>query len=191
MSITQRPGPARPAARLALPVGAGVAVALAIYVIGTRLSPDHAISWFGRQAPNTNSLKSWIATAVLAGALLQLALALWIYGRLPSTRPAPAPVGRVHRLVGVLVILASLPVAYHCMRAYGVQTLTTRIAVHSLAGCFLYGAIVGKLIVVRRPGLPGWALPVAGGLLVVSVAVLWYASALWYFNGFRLPLLGS
>lgn len=191
MSTAHRSPPTHAAVRLVLPVGAAVAVTVAIYLVGTSLSPDYSISWFGRQAPDTNSLKSWIATAVLAGAAVQLALALWIYGRLPIVRAAPAPAGRVHRLVGVLAILASLPVAYHCMRAYGVQTLTTRIAVHSLAGCFLYGAIVGKLIVVRRPGLPTWALPVAGGLLVVSVAVLWYASALWYFNGFRLPLLGS
>jgi hypothetical protein len=34
--------------------------------------------------------------------------------------------------------------------------------------------------------LPGWALPVAGGALAVAVGVLWYTSALWYYNGYRL-----
>ena len=64
-----------------------------------------------------------------------------------------------------------------------------RVAVHSLAGCFLYGAFAAKLIIVRSPRLPGWALPLAGGTLVVLVAVLWYTSALWYFNDYSLPLL--
>jgi Family of unknown function (DUF6529) len=30
---------------------------------------------------------------------------------------------------------------------------------------------------------------VAGGTLVTLVAVLWYASALWYFDNFSLPAL--
>ena len=61
----------------------------------------------------------------------------------------------------------------------------TRVALHSIAGCFLYGAIVAKLVIVRLDRLPGWILPVAGGMVVTLVAVLW--SALWYFNGYRLP----
>jgi Family of unknown function (DUF6529) len=67
--------------------------------------------------------------------------------------------------------------------------IDTRVAVHSVAGCFLYGAIAAKLIIVRSPRLPGWALPLAGGTLVVLVAVLWYTSALWYFNHYSLPSL--
>ena len=44
-----------------------------------------------------------------------------------------------------------------------------------------------KLIVVRSRRLPGWALPLAGGTLVALVAVLWYTSALWYFDDYSLP----
>jgi hypothetical protein len=40
---------------------------------------------------------------------------------------------------------------------------------------------------VQSRRLPGWALPVAGGALAVLVGVLWYTSALWYYNGYRLP----
>jgi hypothetical protein len=40
---------------------------------------------------------------------------------------------------------------------------------------------------VARPALPGWALPAAGRLLVTLIVVMWYSSALWYFDGFRLP----
>jgi hypothetical protein len=32
-------------------------------------------------------------------------------------------------------------------------------------------------------------VPVAGGVLAVVVGVLWYTSALWYYNGFHLPAL--
>jgi len=41
--------------------------------------------------------------------------------------------------------------------------------------------------VVRSRWLPGYALPLAGGILVTVVAVLWYTSALWNFNDFSLP----
>ena len=37
--------------------------------------------------------------------------------------------------------------------------------------------------------LPGWTLPAAGGTLAVIVGVLWYTSALWYYNGYQLPHL--
>ncbi len=62
-------------------------------------------------------------------------------------------------------------------------------AVHSIAGCFIYGTFLAKIVLVQTPRwrLPGWALPLVGGALVVTVAVLWYTSALWYFNDFRLP----
>jgi Family of unknown function (DUF6529) len=36
--------------------------------------------------------------------------------------------------------------------------------------------------------LPGWALPAAGCLLVTLIVVMWDSSALWYFDGFHLPL---
>jgi len=44
------------------------------------------------------------------------------------------------------------------------------------------------VLIVRSRRLPGWALPVAGGLLVTLIIVMWYSSALWYFDGFRLSL---
>ena len=60
---------------------------------------------------------------------------------------------------------------------------------HCLAGCFFYGAFVAKVLLVRTRRLPGWALPVAGGILAGVVAVLWYSSALWFYNGYQLPHL--
>jgi hypothetical protein len=68
-----------------------------------------------------------------------------------------------------------------------VQLTDTRVAVHSLTGCALYGAFVAKVIVVRHRRLPGWALPVAGGALLCAIALLWYTAAFWYLNGLHAP----
>jgi hypothetical protein len=43
------------------------------------------------------------------------------------------------------------------------------------------------VLIVRSRRLPRWGLPVAGGLLVMLIVVLWYSAALWYFAGFQLP----
>src|SRR5437773_4386736 len=112
-----------------------------------------------------------------------------MYGRIHGLSAVRGIAG-THRTVGLVALLLSLPIAYHCAFAYGVQTkIDTRIAVHSIAGCFLYGAFLAKVVLVQSPGwrIPRWALPVVGGTLVVVVAVLWYTSALWYFNDYRLP----
>ncbi len=37
--------------------------------------------------------------------------------------------------------------------------------------------------------LPVWVLAGVGGTLAVTVAVLWYSSALWFYNGNQLPHL--
>jgi hypothetical protein len=42
---------------------------------------------------------------------------------------------------------------------------------------------------VQAGRLPGWVVPAAGGTLAVTVAVLWYSSALWFYNGYQLPHL--
>lgn len=172
-------------------LGAAVAaIAVALYVFGTDHTPDPATSLFGRTGADTLSLKSWLATGVLALAAIQLGLALWIYGRVPGLRVPGVPVVNTHRLIGAAAILLSLPIAYHCILAYGVQThFDTRVEVHSLLGCFLYGAVAAKLLIVRSRRFPALALPIAGGTLVVAIAVLWYTSALWYFDNFSLPSL--
>lgn len=69
----------------------------------------------------------------------------------------------------------------------GVQLTSARVAVHSLAGCVFYGGFTAKVLLVHSRRLPGWTLPAAGSLLAVIIGVLWYTSALWYYNGFRLP----
>jgi hypothetical protein len=175
--------------RLALAVGLAVVVAVILYAIGRAHAPDYAMGLFGRHGTAAIRLKAQIATGILVLALAQLVSALWMYRRLPgASDPPPAPVAPVHRVGGAALFLLSLPVAVHCILAYGVQLTNLRVALHSLAGCFFYGVFAAKMLIVRSRRLPGWALPVAGGLLVTLVVVIWYSGALWYFAGFRLPL---
>jgi len=167
----------RSAGRLAAAGGLALLVAVALYAFGRTHTPAYAMGLFGQHGVAVNRLKAELATGMLGLALVQLTLALWMYRRLPGAGPAPAP-----------VFLLSLPVAVHCMFAYGVQLFDPRVAVHSLAGCLFYGAFAAKVLIVRSRRLPGWALPLAGGLLVTLIVVMWYSSALWYFDGARLPL---
>jgi hypothetical protein len=84
-----------------------------------------------------------------------------------TTRAVPT----LHRVVGVAALLLTIPIAYHCAFAYGVQThVGSRVAVHSLAGCFFYGAFAAKVAIVRSRRFRGWAMPLAGGTLVTLVA---------------------
>ena len=166
----------------------GLAIAAALYAFGREHTPDYSgTGLFGRTAVDTLSLKSWLATGVLALAVAQVVLALWMYGRLRVASPERVPL--VHRGTGVVALLLTLPIAYHCMFAYGVQTTDARIGAHSLAGCFFYGAFATKVAAVRSRRLPGWSLPLAGGTLAILVALLWYTSSLWYFRDFSLPVL--
>ncbi|MDX6350463.1 MAG: hypothetical protein QOF84_5253 [Streptomyces sp.] len=160
-----------------------IAIAVALYVFGRVYTPDYAAGLFGQRGNAANDLKTQLATALLGLALIQLLLALWMYRRLPGAGAAPRPVHTVHRVVGLLALLLSLPIAYHCMTAYGVQLTPSRVAVHSVAGCVLYGAFAAKLLVVRSRRLPGWALPAAGGVLIATIALLWYSAALWFLDG--------
>jgi hypothetical protein len=168
-------------------LAAGATVTAALALFGTLHAPNYSFGLLGSLA-DAFSTKSTIATGVLGLALLQVLLALWMYVRLPGSKTAPTLVRPLHRVIGIVLFLATLPVAIHCMFAYGVQTTSARVTVHSLAGCFFYGAFVAKVIVVRSRRLPAWVLPTVGGLLFTLVAVIWYTSALWYLNGFQLPV---
>jgi hypothetical protein len=130
-------------------------------------------------------LKVWFATVAFALALLQMLSALRMYGKIGSGS-APAWLGDAHRLLGTLAFLFTLPVAYHCLWSLGytVDPTLDRVFLHSLFGCLFYGAFVSKVLVVRSSGLPGWALPVAGGAVFTTLVVLWFTSSFWFFTTF-------
>jgi hypothetical protein len=177
--------------RTALAAGVVVAVAASVtatvYLVASHHTPDYATTFFGRSGPAGVRLKAEAATVLLALAAVQAALAVWIYRRLPGPRRSgrtPRAVPRAHRLIGIAAFALSIPIAVHCVLTYGIELSTPRTAAHSIAGCFFYGAFAAKMLVVRNRRLPGWVLPVAGGLLVATVIVLWYTAALWFFTSY-------
>ena len=129
-------------------------------------------------------MKVWLASIALTFAVVQVVTALWVYGRLPWA--TPAWIGTVHRISGRIAFLVSLPVAYHCLWSLGFQDTSTRVLAHSLLGCAFYGAFATKITIVRSKGLPGIALPLAGGALFALLVFAWETSALWFIheNGF-------
>jgi Family of unknown function (DUF6529) len=126
-------------------------------------------------------LKVWLATAAFVLACFQVVTAAHIYERLRL--PMGAGVAAVHRWSGRLVILLTLPVAYHCIFLLGYSDTSTRVQVHSLLGSVMYGAFIAKVLVVRGGSrFPGWALPLAGGTLFAILLGLWLTSSLWFFR---------
>ena len=58
-----------------------------------------------------------------------------------------------------------LPVAHHCIFLLGFGTYDLRVYIHSILGSIVYGVFIAKGLLVRSRRFPGWALPIAGGLL--------------------------
>ena len=177
----ERPAAGAPLA-VVLAIGALVALSLGIY--GNVHDPSQRLV-FTLFFSSTIAMKVWLATAAVVFAVVQVLLALWMYGKLPAAA-APDWVAPAHRISGRLAFIASLPVAYHCLWSLGFQDTDTRVLVHSLAGCAVYGAFATKVLIVRSRRLPGIALPVAGGLMFTTLVVVWLTSGLWFVreNGF-------
>jgi hypothetical protein len=168
-------------ARVALlvPLVAGAVVSVVLGVYGSLHTPTGvAVNVAGFSSPQ--SVKAWLATVVVVLAIVQLLSALAMYGKLGRT--VPAWVSPVHRWSGRLAFLVSIPVALHCLYALGFQSFDTRVLLHSLLGCFFYGAFVAKMLLLRRDGAPGWSLPVLGGLVFTGLVGLWLSASLWFFT---------
>jgi hypothetical protein len=169
------------AVSLLVPLAVGSVVAVALGVYGNMHQPSGvAINLAGFSS--MQSVKAWLATVVIVLVLVQLVSALAMYGKFG--RYPPAWVDGVHRWSGRLAFLVSIPVAMHCLYALGFQSFDTRILLHSLLGCFFYGIFVCKMLLLRREGAPGWALPVVGGVLFTGLVGLWLSSSLWFFTNF-------
>lgn len=134
------------------------------------------------------SMKTWLTTAAMVFVVVQVISALAMWGRLPGAAGSPAWAGPVHRWSGVAAFLLTLPVAFLCVWSLGFSDSSVRTLVHSIAGCLFYGVFAAKMLSLRIAGLPGWTLPVLGGLLTTVLVVVWFSSALWYFTASGLPL---
>ena len=176
------PSPAGSSARtttvlLAFGVGTLVAVGLGVYA---RLHDADSFAFNLAGFSSGTAAKAWLATLVFLLALVQLGSALIMFGRIPVR--APQWIGTLHRWSGRAAVLVSVPVAVHCLYALGFETGALRGLVHSVAGCFFYGAFVAKMLVLQRHEAPGWALPVLGGAVFTALTVLWLTAAAWFFG---------
>jgi hypothetical protein len=184
--------PLAPARRGGLPlaalllVGVAVAVSLGVYARLHRpaLRPLFLLGFSGML-----QLKTWLATAALLLVLVQLVTALWMWGRLPGAGRTPSWLPTTHRWSGSVAFLVTIPVVLHCVWSLGFLTTSPRVLLHGLLGCAFYGGYAAKMLGLRLPGLPGWALPVLGGTTFALFVGVWATSALWFFTRSGVPLL--
>jgi len=163
---------------IAVVLGAIVAVGLGVF------GKVHEPQFFSISVAGFSSgtaVKSWLATLAVTLALFQLASAFAMYRLIPGGK-APSWIGTAHVWSGRLAVLASVPVAVHCLYALGFQSGDNRVLFHSLFGCFFYGVFVTKMILLTRKGLRAWVIPVVGGLLFFGLVYVWLTSALWFFQ---------
>jgi hypothetical protein len=172
--------PTRSGVAVVVAVALGAIVAVGLGVFGKVHEPQFfSISVAGFSSGV--AVKSWLATLAVALALFQLASAFAMYRLIPGGK-APSWIGTAHVWSGRLAVLASVPVAVHCLYALGFQSTDNRVLFHSLFGCFFYGAFVTKMLLLTRIGLRGWVIPVAGGLVFFGLVYVWLTSALWFFQ---------
>ena len=166
-------------------LGALVALSLGLYGNVHEPASDLSVTLGFK---DTVTMKVWLASVAAVFAVAQVTTAAWMFGKLPLSAP-PHWIGSFHRISGRLAFLFTLPVAYHCLYQLAFQDTTTRVLVHSILGCAFYGAFAAKIVVVRSHALPGFALPLAGGVLFSLLIGVWLTSGLWFINenGFPSP----
>jgi hypothetical protein len=163
---------------IAVALGALVAVGLGVF------GKLHEPQFFSISVSGFSSglaVKSWLATLAIVLAFFQLVSAFAMYRLIPGGK-APSWIGTAHVWSGRLAVLATVPVAVHCLYALGFQSYDNRVLFHSLFGCFFYGAFVTKMILLTRKGLSGWVIPIAGGLVFFGLVYVWLTSSLWFFQ---------
>ena len=135
---TQRISASRGDAAVLAAVLIGALVAVGLGVFGKVHEPQFfSISVAGFSSGT--AVKAWLATLAVTLGLFQLVSAFAIYRLIPGGR-APAWIGTAHVWSGRLAVLASVPVAVHCLYALGFSATDNRVLFHSLFGCFFYGA---------------------------------------------------
>ena len=171
------PPPQRAAKLLLVPFLAGCAVAITLGVYGSvHTGTGVAVNLAGFSGPVP--AKVWLTMASFTFAVVQVVSAFVMY------RSGSAGAGTVHRWSGRIAFLLAVPVAVHCLYAQGFADFNARVLIHSLLGCVFFGAFTVKMLGLRRPGLPGWVLPVLGGVTFALLVGVWWTSSLWFFYYF-------
>jgi hypothetical protein len=138
---------------------------------------------------STIAAKAWLATAAVVFVLVQVATATRMWGHLQGLIRLPFSLARrIHRWSGRVAFLCTLPVFFHCVFILGYDLPDARVAAHAVAGTFVYGVFAAKVLIIREKGYPHWVLPVVGGTLAGTLALLWLTSSLWYFTNVRFGL---
>ena len=167
---------------LAIPLTLFALISLTVGFVASRTTPQpypasYPIAFFS----DALHMKVWLASIALVLSFFQLLTAARIYELLRFPPP-----GRfyhiVHRWSGRMAIAFTLPVAYHCIFFLGFGTYDLRVYIHSILGSTIYGTFVAKVLLVRSPRYPGWAVPVAGGVLFATILGLWLTSAAWFLS---------
>jgi hypothetical protein len=115
---------------VAVLIGAAVAVGLGAF------GRTHDPQFFSVSVAGFSSgiaVKSWLATLAMTLAVFQLASAFAMYRLIPGGR-VPTWIGTAHVCSGRLAVLASVPVAVHCLYALGFQTGDSRVFSHFMFG---------------------------------------------------------
>jgi hypothetical protein len=119
-AATQRMSTPKSGVAALIAVAIGVLVAVALGAFGKMHEPQFfSISVAGFSSGT--AVKAWLATVAVTLALFQLASAFAMYRLIPGGK-APAWIGTAHVWSGRLAVLASVPVAVHCLYALGFQT---------------------------------------------------------------------
>lgn len=172
--------PRHATAPLLVPLVAGALVAVSLGVYGrTHVPTGFAVGVAGFSGPL--AMKAWLTTGAALLAIVQVVSALAMWGRIPLRGVWVAP---AHRWSGRAAFALTVPVAFHCLYALGAQFDVPRVLAHSLLGCLFYGVFTAKMLALPRRGLPGWTLPVLGGLAFTALVGLWLTSSYWFLTTF-------
>jgi Family of unknown function (DUF6529) len=177
-AVSDRPTPT--AVKLLVPLAVGALVSVALGTYG-RVHDPTGVGVLVAGFSGAQAAKAWMATGVVLLVLVQLVSALVMYGKFPGVS-ASSWTAPLHRWSGRGAFLLSVPVALHCLYALGFQSNDTRVLVHSLLGCFFFGVFTTKMLLLPQRRLPGWALPLAGGLVFSALVGIWLTSSLWFFT---------
>ncbi|MEZ0073553.1 DUF6529 family protein [Planotetraspora sp. GP83] len=170
--------PKQSVAPLLVPLLVGGLVAVALGVYGKAHAPTgFAIGVAGFSGPL--AMKAWLTTGAALLAIVQVLSAMAMWGKIKVSGGWVAP---LHRWSGRIAFLLTIPVAFHCLYSLGAQYDVPRVMIHSLLGCFFYGVFTAKMLALPRRGLPGWTLPVLGGLAFTALIGLWLTSSFWFFT---------
>jgi hypothetical protein len=186
---------------LAIPLVIFALVSLTVGMVASRtVQQPYQTPFFHLFFSDTLHMKVWLVTAALVLGCFQLLTASRIYGLLRFPPPGMF-YNVVHRWSGRVAIALTVPVAYHCIFLLGFggsppvvcpqgstcvallgRLYDLRVLVHSILGSTIYGTFLAKVLLVRSARFPGWALPIAGGVLFATLLGLWLTSAFWFFG---------